>query len=305
MKKAAVSRVFLLALSLCAISSTISIPILEPSPFLPRLQLHRPLSRPYQSFVGLDSIRTDDLSIPFGYRQHVKKTNRAELQPQNQNLETLPTSKKYIGNKILNDVPNTKEAVLNEEPAALSLKGLEKKGSTRRDKNGNDGGKDKKNSIEGQDVKPSASLPGKNTYNSYNTFNPGQFEESSAEWQMAMLHYLLDMKKNGHKVREVSVDKPLQHLHRELTQQDSKDDSQMKFEPDGNIEFEMANSNQNVHNKEIDDSLAMLSAAIPGARGDPIICRMEPFNICYRFDESGTMHPLGDRRPVRLIRVYK
>ena len=155
----------------------------------------------------MDSIRTDDLSIPFGYRQHVKKTNRAELQPQNQNLETLPTSKKYIGNKILNDVPNTKEAVLNEEPAALSLKGLEKKGSTRRDKNGNDGGKDKKNSIEGQDVKPSASLPGKNTYNSYNTFNPGQFEESSAEWQMAMLHYLLDMKKNGHKVREVSVDK--------------------------------------------------------------------------------------------------
>jgi hypothetical protein len=32
---------------------------------------------------------------------------------------------------------------------------------------------------------------------------------------------------------------------------------------------------------------------------------MEPFNVCYRLDSKGNMHPLGDRRPVRLLRVYK
>ena len=37
---------------------------------------------------------------------------------------------------------------------------------------------------------------------------------------------------------------------------------------------------------------------------DPVICKLEPFNICYRLDSNGNMHPLGDRRPVRLIRVY-
>jgi hypothetical protein len=43
-------------------------------------------------------------------------------------------------------------------------------------------------------------------YNSWNTYNPGQFKENSPEWQMAMLHYLIDMKMNGHKIQEVSVD---------------------------------------------------------------------------------------------------
>merc|ERR1719510_2783516 len=31
-------------------------------------------------------------------------------------------------------------------------------------------------------------------YNSYKQFNPGQYEEGSPEWQMAMIRYLLDMK---------------------------------------------------------------------------------------------------------------
>ena len=44
-------------------------------------------------------------------------------------------------------------------------------------------------------------------YNSFRKFNPGQYEENSPEWQIAMLQYLLDMKKHGHKVQEVSVDK--------------------------------------------------------------------------------------------------
>ena len=45
----------------------------------------------------------------------------------------------------------------------------------------------------------------KNTYNSINRFNPGQYEEYSPEWKLAMLQYLLDMKANGHQLKEVEI----------------------------------------------------------------------------------------------------
>ena len=48
---------------------------------------------------------------------------------------------------------------------------------------------------------------GKNHYNSYRKYNPDQYLENSAEWQMAMIRYLLDMKNNGHHVKEVKVEK--------------------------------------------------------------------------------------------------
>ena len=38
---------------------------------------------------------------------------------------------------------------------------------------------------------------------------------------------------------------------------------------------------------------------------DNIICKMEPYNLCYTVDEHGEMQPLGDHRPVRLLRIYK
>jgi len=41
------------------------------------------------------------------------------------------------------------------------------------------------------------------------------------------------------------------------------------------------------------------------SENDPVICKMEPFNVCFRLDAHGHMHPIGDRRPVRLLRVYK
>ena len=44
-------------------------------------------------------------------------------------------------------------------------------------------------------------------YNSYRKFNPDQYRENSPEWQMAIRQYLLDMRKNGHHVNEVTVDK--------------------------------------------------------------------------------------------------
>ena len=58
---------------------------------------------------------------------------------------------------------------------------------------------------------PVTAKPNK-VYNSYKQFNPGQYQENSPEWQMAMLHYLIDMKMNGHKIQEVSVDEVIRIL---------------------------------------------------------------------------------------------
>ena len=48
-----------------------------------------------------------------------------------------------------------------------------------------------------------------------------------------------------------------------------------------------------------------VESLISAGHGDPIICKLEPFRACYRFDETGRLYPVGNRRPVRLIRVYK
>ena len=41
-----------------------------------------------------------------------------------------------------------------------------------------------------------------------------------------------------------------------------------------------------------------------GTGQDNVICKMEPYNICYTLDENGQMHLIGERRPVRLLRIY-
>ena len=45
-------------------------------------------------------------------------------------------------------------------------------------------------------------------------------------------------------------------------------------------------------------------AEISGSYESPVICKLEPYNLCYRFDKEGNLHPIGGRRPVRLIRIY-
>jgi len=42
-----------------------------------------------------------------------------------------------------------------------------------------------------------------------------------------------------------------------------------------------------------------------GLKQGSVICEKEPLNVCYKVDSKGVMHPLKDRRPVRLLRVYK
>ena len=44
-------------------------------------------------------------------------------------------------------------------------------------------------------------------YDSYRKFKPNRFPENSPEWNVAMIQYLLDMKKNGHKIKEIETSK--------------------------------------------------------------------------------------------------
>lgn len=95
---------------------------------------------------------------------------------------------------------------------------------------------------------------------SYDKFNLGQFEKGSPEWNLAMINYLLELKKQGG----------------------------FNHQP----------------------ALADGQKAGPGATqtvGDEdgnIVCKMEPLNQCYTLDENGNMHPIGEHRPVRLLRIY-
>jgi hypothetical protein len=45
----------------------------------------------------------------------------------------------------------------------------------------------------------------KAVYDSFLKLKPNQFPESSPEWNAVMIRYLLDMKKNGHKINEIEM----------------------------------------------------------------------------------------------------
>ena len=39
-------------------------------------------------------------------------------------------------------------------------------------------------------------------YDSFDKYNPDQYEKGSADWSNAMMHYLLDMKMNGENIKD-------------------------------------------------------------------------------------------------------
>lgn len=97
---------------------------------------------------------------------------------------------------------------------------------------------------------------------------------------------------------------PLPIVHQELTHTTaSLEDLKGNREGNPNLlqNFQEENIVDGENNMDQEDTVT----AIPEQNGDPIICKLEPFNICYRLDKKGNMHPLVDRRPVRLIRIYK
>ena len=93
-------------------------------------------------------------------------------------------------------------------------------------------------------------------------------------------------------------------LHQKLTQKTDRAEG-LKDDREGN-----PNPLQNFQEENIVDETDMdqeedAVTPLPYHNRNPVICKLEPFNICYRLDEKGNMYPLGDRRPVRLIRIYK
>ena len=94
-------------------------------------------------------------------------------------------------------------------------------------------------------------------------------------------------------------------LHRELTQKPLKPGS-LKSANNGNPNL-LGKNLSDEKTTDGENNIVPLSKinTILRRHQDPVICKLEPFNICYRFDKDGNMHPLGARRPVRLIRIYK
>ena len=46
------------------------------------------------------------------------------------------------------------------------------------------------------------------------------------------------------------------------------------------------------------------SASASGNPVGPVVCKTMPYNVCYRVDKQGKLHPVGNRRPLRVLRVY-
>ena len=158
--------------------------------------------------------RIGDNSIPFGYRLYPYPQN-ADFRAQNdaarnndesQNVPQNESKLKMQHPQETNPYEETNENVFQATHKSPS-RGLEKKGSIEQERVGDGYGSENKDPSLDKTSSSISTRQESNIYNSYHKFNPGQFEENSPEWQMAMLQYLLDMKDNGHNVQEVTVDK--------------------------------------------------------------------------------------------------
>ena len=97
---------------------------------------------------------------------------------------------------------------------------------------------------------------------------------------------------------------PLPTLHRKLTQ---KGGFTAKLKSAEEVDPEILSEGINPDQIIDGDAAGLEKGKLTRVEGfeHPVICKLEPYNICYRFDDEGNLHPLGARRPVRLIRIYK
>ena len=93
-------------------------------------------------------------------------------------------------------------------------------------------------------------------------------------------------------------------MHRKLTQK-GKFPGNLKSPEDGGPEILPKGLDAAEIIDDPSTSFSPSQLTTVGGYPDPVICKLEPYNICYRFDDEGNLHPLGARRPVRLIRIYK
>ena len=89
----------------------------------------------------------------------------------------------------------------------------------------------------------------------------------------------------------------MKSLHREFTRGDRQPNAQMNIKGNG-ANHPIQKAFPYVGEDETQDVTA---SALNDE--DPIICRLDAINMCYRLNESGVMNPIGNRRLVRRIRV--
>jgi len=77
-----------------------------------------------------------------------------------------------------------------------------------------------------------------------------------------------------------------------------------------NLLLRMKERGLDINEMSADGPLSDLRNALPqGVRladnGDTLVCKTIPYNICYKLKTDGSLSPLTERRPLRILRVYK
>ena len=141
--------------------------------------------------------------MPFWLRRKSPTSNKIELKIQNQRLRKYQevinqnSSKERIKEYISSKAPLTKQDYGLHHSRSIELKS---ESSRKHEQMTGGNRKQDKTSI-------SSIKTGRISYDSYRKFNPDQYVENSPEWQKAIHQYLLDMRKNGHYIQEVNIDK--------------------------------------------------------------------------------------------------
>ena len=144
---------------------------------------------PLNSYLAHQRKRISGQDMPFWLRRKSPTSNKIELKIQNQRLHKYQEviSKASLG-KEDHDLHYFRNKALKSESSRKHVKKT--------------GGNGIQNNISSSSMKT-----GKMLYDSYRKFNPDQYLENSPEWQKAIYQYLLDMRKNGHYIQEVNIDK--------------------------------------------------------------------------------------------------
>ena len=127
--------------------------------------------------------------MPFWLRRKSPTSNKIKLKIQNQRLL------KY--QRVISEASLEKEDHGLHHSQCLELKSE----SSRKNEKMNGGNrKQEKTSLSSMKIE-------RMSYDSYRKFNPDQYVENSPKWQKSIYQYILDMRKNGHYIQEVNINK--------------------------------------------------------------------------------------------------
>jgi len=148
-------------------------------------------------------------------------------------------------------------------------------------------------------------------YNSYNDFKISKYPKGSPQWQAEVIKYLLDMKAHGHRIKTVETNKDLGQIHKELSPLPFKQKMPHEHKALEKIEQPASESRQSAskhkshtHHGNLKIPTKGGTRIVQGEGHATVVCKLEPYNVCFRINpDTGVGRPTGEV-PVRLIRVY-